>query len=90
MLVEFCLLVSLSCGCSFLCLYFFHVKFFCACVSWGIVLFFSWLGGRHQDTLYDHRGRHYFENSLIVGSIDFIFGNGRSLYRVCMYDFQIE
>jgi hypothetical protein len=37
----------------------------------------------YQDTLYDHNGRHYFESSLIVGSIDFIFGNGRSLYRVC-------
>ncbi|CAM6074824.1 unnamed protein product [Sphagnum tenellum] len=36
-----------------------------------------------QDTLYDHNGRHYFESSLIVGSIDFIFGNGRSLYRGC-------
>lgn len=69
----------------------FHVDVvFCACVSWGIFLFFSWLGGHHQDTLYDHRGRHYFENSLIVGSIDFIFGNGRSLYRVCMHDLQIE
>jgi hypothetical protein len=29
-LVEFCLLVSLSCGCSLLCLYFFNVKLFCA------------------------------------------------------------
>lgn len=36
-----------------------------------------------QDTLYDHRGRHYFENCYIYGSIDFIFGNGRSLYKVC-------
>lgn len=75
---------------SLLCLCFFHVKLFCACVSWGIFLFFSWLGGHNQDTLYDHRGRHYFENSLIAGSIDFIFGNGRSLYRVCMNDLQID
>nr|PNR54392.1 hypothetical protein PHYPA_008069 [Physcomitrium patens] len=37
----------------------------------------------YQDTLYDHRGRHYFENCYIQGSIDFIFGNGRSLYRSC-------
>ncbi|KAG0612526.1 hypothetical protein M758_6G034400 [Ceratodon purpureus] len=37
----------------------------------------------YQDTLYDHRGRHYFENCFIQGSIDFIFGNGRSLYRSC-------
>jgi hypothetical protein len=82
--------LSLSCGCSLLCLCFFLVKSFCARVSWWIFLFFSWLGGHHQDTLYDHRGRHYFENSLIAGSIDFIFGNGRSLYRVCMNDLQID
>lgn len=36
-----------------------------------------------QDTLYDHKGRHYFENCYIHGSIDFVFGNGRSLYKNC-------
>ncbi|KAH7424395.1 hypothetical protein KP509_11G006600 [Ceratopteris richardii] len=36
-----------------------------------------------QDTLYDHKGRHYFYKCLIEGSIDFIFGNGRSLYLEC-------
>ncbi|GMN29199.1 hypothetical protein TIFTF001_002338 [Ficus carica] len=36
-----------------------------------------------QDTLYDHIGRHYFENCYIEGSVDFIFGNGLSLYRGC-------
>ncbi|KAF4371876.1 probable pectinesterase 53 [Cannabis sativa] len=36
-----------------------------------------------QDTLYDHIGRHYFENCYIEGSVDFIFGNGLSLYRDC-------
>ncbi|KAJ7542692.1 hypothetical protein O6H91_09G006900 [Diphasiastrum complanatum] len=34
----------------------------------------------YQDTLYDHAGRHYFKNCFIQGSIDFIFGYGRSLY----------
>jgi pectinesterase len=34
-----------------------------------------------QDTLYDHQGRHYFQNCFIQGSIDFIFGNGRSYYK---------
>ncbi|KAH7428010.1 hypothetical protein KP509_10G071200 [Ceratopteris richardii] len=33
-----------------------------------------------QDTLYDHKGRHYFYRCYIEGSIDFIFGNGRSFY----------
>lgn len=36
-----------------------------------------------QDTLYDHTGRHYFKNCYIEGSVDFIFGNGLSLYKDC-------
>ncbi|MCO5599400.1 hypothetical protein L7F22_053503 [Adiantum nelumboides] len=36
-----------------------------------------------QDTLYDDHGRHYFENCYIQGSIDFIFGDGQSLYKGC-------
>ncbi|MCO5610665.1 hypothetical protein L7F22_064905 [Adiantum nelumboides] len=36
-----------------------------------------------QDTLYDDHGRHYFEDCYIQGSIDFIFGDGQSLYKGC-------
>ena len=36
-----------------------------------------------QDTLCDDAGRHYFRDCYIEGSIDFIFGNGRSLYKDC-------
>ncbi|XP_059669782.1 probable pectinesterase 15 [Cornus florida] len=36
-----------------------------------------------QDTLHDDRGRHYFKDCFIQGSIDFIFGNARSLYEDC-------
>lgn len=36
-----------------------------------------------QDTLFDYAGRHYFKNCFIEGSIDFIFGDGRSLYEGC-------
>jgi len=36
-----------------------------------------------QDTLYDQAGRHYFKNCFIQGSIDFIFGDGQSLYQSC-------
>ncbi|XP_047308338.1 probable pectinesterase 53 [Impatiens glandulifera] len=36
-----------------------------------------------QDTLYDHRGLHYFSNCFIQGSVDFIFGYGRSFYDRC-------
>ncbi|XXG69042.1 hypothetical protein AAC387_Pa06g2002 [Persea americana] len=44
---------------------------------WGCGFF----GG--QDTLHDDRGRHYFRDCFIQGSIDFIFGNARSLYENC-------
>ncbi|KAL6009606.1 hypothetical protein ACLOJK_000034 [Asimina triloba] len=37
-----------------------------------------------QDTLFDHTGRHYFYKCYIQGSIDFIFGSGRSLYEDCI------
>ncbi|KAL4191237.1 hypothetical protein AMTRI_Chr07g28830 [Amborella trichopoda] len=36
-----------------------------------------------QDTLHDDRGRHYFKECFIQGSIDFIFGNAKSLYEDC-------
>ncbi|KAK0585909.1 hypothetical protein LWI29_036156 [Acer saccharum] len=36
-----------------------------------------------QDTLHDDRGRHYFKECFVQGSIDFIFGNARSLYEDC-------
>ncbi|KAL2609184.1 hypothetical protein R1flu_027757 [Riccia fluitans] len=42
----------------------------------------QFLGG--QDTLYDHHGRHYFEYCYIEGTIDFVFGDGRSLYKNCI------
>ena len=35
-----------------------------------------------QDTLHDDRGRHYFKDCYIQGSIDFIFGNAKSFYEV--------
>ncbi|PON93024.1 Pectinesterase, Tyr active site [Trema orientale] len=36
-----------------------------------------------QDTLCDDAGRHYFKECYIEGSIDFIFGNARSMYKDC-------
>ncbi|VVB02361.1 unnamed protein product [Arabis nemorensis] len=35
----------------------------------------------HQDTLLDQEGRHFYKECFIEGSIDFIFGNARSLYQ---------
>jgi pectin methylesterase-like acyl-CoA thioesterase len=36
-----------------------------------------------QDTLCNNAGRHYFCDCYIEGSIDFVFGNARSLYQDC-------
>lgn len=41
-----------------------------------------------QDTLFDHSGRHYFFDCYIQGSIDFIFGDARSLYQVSQKKFR--
>lgn len=35
-----------------------------------------------QDTLWDVEGRHYFKLCTIEGAVDFIFGNGQSIYEV--------
>lgn len=40
-----------------------------------------------QDTLYDHLGRHYYKDCYIEGSVDFIFGNGLSLFEVIRSSF---
>lgn len=31
------------------------------------------------DTLYDHKGIHFFRGCYIEGIVDFVFGNGRSM-----------
>ncbi|XVF22840.1 hypothetical protein REPUB_Repub12eG0205700 [Reevesia pubescens] len=36
-----------------------------------------------QDTLWDARGRHYFQKCYIEGAIDFIWGDGQSFYEDC-------
>jgi len=43
----------------------------------------SFIGG--QDTLYDKKGRHFFEGCHIQGNIDFIFGDGQSYYTVITF-----
>ncbi|XP_062193630.1 putative pectinesterase 14 [Phragmites australis] len=45
---------------------------------------FYWCGFySSQDTLLDEQGRHLFRGCYVEGSIDFIFGNARSLYLGC-------
>ncbi|KAL6627763.1 hypothetical protein ACP70R_031489 [Stipagrostis hirtigluma subsp. patula] len=36
-----------------------------------------------QDTLCDLEGRHYYEGCYIEGSVDFIFGQGQSIFQGC-------
>ncbi|KAL4296719.1 hypothetical protein GQ457_12G002040 [Hibiscus cannabinus] len=40
-----------------------------------------------QDTLWDANGRHYFSQCYIEGAVDFIFGNGQSIYEDCAIRF---
>ncbi|XP_059598940.1 pectinesterase QRT1-like [Vitis vinifera] len=39
-----------------------------------------------QDTLMDLSGTHYFNQCYIQGSIDFIFGGARSIYKGCVIE----
>lgn len=36
----------------------------------------------YQDTLCDDKGKHLFKDCYISGTVDFIFGNGQSMYLV--------
>uniref|UniRef100_A0A803Q4R7 Pectinesterase n=1 Tax=Cannabis sativa TaxID=3483 RepID=A0A803Q4R7_CANSA len=36
-----------------------------------------------HNTLFDYKGRHYYDNCYIQGSVDFIFGRARSQYHSC-------
>ncbi|KAL0008812.1 hypothetical protein SO802_010314 [Lithocarpus litseifolius] len=36
-----------------------------------------------HNTLFDYKGRHYYDNCYIQGSVDFIFGHGRSVFHSC-------
>ncbi|XP_022761279.1 probable pectinesterase 67 [Durio zibethinus] len=36
-----------------------------------------------HNTLFDYKGRHYYDNCYIQGSIDFIFGRARSIFHNC-------
>ncbi|KAK7308636.1 hypothetical protein VNO77_42255 [Canavalia gladiata] len=36
-----------------------------------------------QDTLWDNKGTHYYQNCTIQGAVDFIFGAGQSIFNGC-------
>ncbi|PIN19219.1 Pectinesterase [Handroanthus impetiginosus] len=37
----------------------------------------------NHNTLFDYKGRHYYDNCYIQGSIDFIFGHGQAMFHDC-------
>ncbi|KAL1329424.1 pectinesterase [Arachis ipaensis] len=37
----------------------------------------------YQDTLYVHNNRQFFVNCLVVGTVDFIFGNSAAVFQNC-------
>ncbi|GER53626.1 plant invertase/pectin methylesterase inhibitor [Striga asiatica] len=37
----------------------------------------------YQDTLYVHSNRQFFTSCLVIGTVDFIFGNGAAVFQNC-------
>ncbi|CAN1185458.1 Probable pectinesterase 67 [Linum perenne] len=48
----------------------------------------------NHNTLFDYKGRHYYDHCYIQGSIDFIFGRARSIFYNCemfvIADFRVK
>ncbi|KAK1317574.1 putative pectinesterase 67 [Acorus calamus] len=36
-----------------------------------------------HNTLFDYKGKHYYDNCYIQGTVDFIFGRGQSIFHSC-------
>ena len=41
-----------------------------------------------QDTLLDDQGRHFFKDCYVEGTVDFIFGDAKSIYLVSSFIFK--
>ncbi|KAK3002596.1 hypothetical protein RJ639_022368 [Escallonia herrerae] len=54
-----------------------------ALVGADMVAFYHCAFFSAHNTLFDYKGRHYYENCYIQGSIDFIFGRGQSVFHSC-------
>ncbi|RWW32349.1 hypothetical protein GW17_00002989, partial [Ensete ventricosum] len=50
-------------------------------ISGDMAAFYNCRFHGYQDTLCDDTGRHFFKDCFIRGTVDFIFGNGRSIYQ---------
>ncbi|KAH0884450.1 hypothetical protein HID58_060546 [Brassica napus] len=55
-----------------------------ALINGDICAFYSVGFSGVQDTLWDADGRHFFHLCTIQGAVDFIFGNGQSIYKKCV------
>lgn len=42
-----------------------------------------------HNTLFDYKGRHYYDTCYIQGSIDFIFGRAKSIFHVSTLVFSV-
>jgi len=49
-------------------------------ISSDMVAFYNCKFFGFQDTVIDYKGKHFFKDCYIEGTVDFICGNGRSLY----------
>ncbi|KAJ0979949.1 hypothetical protein J5N97_015423 [Dioscorea zingiberensis] len=54
-----------------------------AMVAGDKVAFYHCAFYSQHNTLFDYKGRHYYESSYIQGNIDFIFGRGQSIFQNC-------
>jgi len=52
-------------------------------VSADLVAFYNVKIDSYQDTLYAHSFRQFYSNSIISGTVDFIFGNGNVVFQGC-------
>ncbi|XP_074318920.1 putative pectinesterase/pectinesterase inhibitor 38 [Silene latifolia] len=43
----------------------------------------------YQDILFAQRGRHFFRDSQIYGTVDFIFGDSQTIFQNCILYFRI-
>ncbi|KAG2721295.1 hypothetical protein I3760_02G075100 [Carya illinoinensis] len=60
-----------------------HSQLVAAFVAADKVAFYHCAFYSTHNTLFDFKGRHYYDNCYIQGSIDFIFGRGRSVFHSC-------
>lgn len=59
-----------------------HLKAVAAVVGGDKAAFYDCAFFSNHNTLFDFKGRHYYDKCYIQGSIDFIFGQGQAMFHV--------